>query len=197
MKRIKNYVLVLAVLMMSMSFTMTAYADSVSGAGGTGQGNITGTNVYTFSYIYDGTIDAIVLKVDTTKPVKAFGNTCTHTFGPGDTTTLNTNYPQLGSSLESAIATMNAYGGYNLSADAAKASGEDIEVWAVARGLVPQEVGKADVCLVGPQIRFDIKAIAKELPGVPVEMIEMKSYGTMNGKAIIQQAKALYEKSKA
>ena len=122
MKRIKNYVLVLAVLMMSMSFTMTAYADSVSGAGGTGQGNITGTNVYTFSYIYDGTIDAIVLKVDTTKPVKAFGNTCTHTFGPGDTTTLNTNYPQLGSSLESAIATMNAYGGYNLSPDAAKAT---------------------------------------------------------------------------
>ena len=82
-------------------------------------------------------------------------------------------------------------------ADAAKATGEDIEVWAVARGLVNQQVGKADVCLVGPQIRFDIKAIAKELPGVPVEMIEMKSYGTMNGKAIIQQAKALYEKSKA
>lgn len=122
MKKIRAWFMMLAVVVMALSITMTAYADSVDDAGGTGQGNISGTNVYTFSYIYDGTIDAIVLKVDTKNPVKAFGNTCSHTFGPGDTTTLNTNYPQLGSSLESAIATMNAYGGYNLSASDAKAT---------------------------------------------------------------------------
>ena len=100
----KWFLCLIGIFFLSVSSTMTAYADSVSDAGGTGQGNISGTNVYTFSYIYDSSIDAIVLKVETTKPVKAFGNTCTHTFGPGDTTTLNTNYPQLGSSLESAIA---------------------------------------------------------------------------------------------
>ena len=76
-------------------------------------------------------------------------------------------------------------------ANAAKELGEDVEVWAVPRGLAKQQQGKADVCLVGPQIRFDIKAIQAELPDIPVEMIEMKAYGTMNGKAIIQQAKKL------
>ncbi len=75
--------------------------------------------------------------------------------------------------------------------EAAVELGEDIEVWAVPRGLAPQQAGKCDVCLVGPQIRFEIKGIRKELPDVPVEMIEMKSYGTMNGKAIIKQAKDL------
>ena len=76
-------------------------------------------------------------------------------------------------------------------ANAAKELGEDIEVWAVPRGLVKDQIGKADVCLVGPQIRFEIKSIKQELTDIPVEMIEMKAYGTMNGKAIVQQAKKL------
>ena len=123
MKKIKKLYFMLAVIVMAMSITMTAYADSIDDAGGTGEGNISGTNVYTFSYVYDGTLDAIVLKVDTTKPVKAFGNKCTYTFsGPNDNVTLNTKNPQLGSSLESAIQTMNVYGGYNLSVDDAKAA---------------------------------------------------------------------------
>lgn len=75
--------------------------------------------------------------------------------------------------------------------EAAKELGEEMEVWAVPRGLAAQQAGKCDVCLVGPQIRFEIKGIRKELPDIPVEMIEMKSYGTMNGKAIIKQAKEL------
>lgn len=77
---------------------------------------------------------------------------------------------------------------------AAKELGEEMEVWAVPRGLASQQLGKCDVCLVGPQIRFEIKGIRKELPDIPVEMIEMKSYGTMNGKAIIKQAKELLGK---
>ena len=77
---------------------------------------------------------------------------------------------------------------------AAKELGEEMEVWAVPRGLAAQQAGKCDVCLVGPQIRFEIKNIRKELPDIPVEMIEMRSYGTMDGKAIVKHAKSLVEK---
>lgn len=44
---------------MTMMFSVTALADSVDDVGGTGQGDIGGTNVYTFSYIYDASDDAI------------------------------------------------------------------------------------------------------------------------------------------
>lgn len=122
MNRVKK-VLFSFVLTMCLIFGIAGvvYADSIDDVGGTGQGNIGGTNVYTFSYIYRADLDAIVLKVDTTKHVNSFGGT-TYTFtSPDDNLTLHTQNPRLGSSLESAIEAMNAAGGYNLSAADAKA----------------------------------------------------------------------------
>lgn len=124
MKRIKK-VLVGCLFLICTTFTIhtTAYADRVGDAGGTDQGNIGGTNVYTFSYSYDSSDDAIKLTVTTTRAINSFGGTKSHTFNsPSDQTVLNTQNPRLGSSLESAIATMNAVGGYNLSVDSAKAA---------------------------------------------------------------------------
>lgn len=107
---------------MLLSSSVVAYADDIGDTGDTGQGDITGSNVYTFYYSYDSSLDAIVLTVRTKNPIKSFGNTTSHTFSsPYDNTVLNTSNPQLGSSLESAIATMNSVGGYNLSASDAKA----------------------------------------------------------------------------
>ena len=111
----------LVILCISAGSAITVYADSIGDVGGTGQGDIGGTNVYTFSYIYRADLDAIVLRVDTTKAVSSFGGT-TYTFtSPDDNLTLHTKNPHLGSSLESAIEAMNAAGGYNLSAADAKA----------------------------------------------------------------------------
>lgn len=118
-KRI-SCILLLFVLLFSSS--VVAYADDIGDTGDTDQGDVTGSNVYTFYYSYDSGADAIVLTVRTKNPIKGFGNTCSHTFSsPSDTTVLNTSNPKLGSSLESAIATMNSVGGYNLSASDAKA----------------------------------------------------------------------------
>jgi len=101
----------------------TAYADGIGDTGGTDQGNTGGTNVYTFSYSYDAGADAIKLTVTTIRPINSFGGTTSHTFNSSfDQTVLNTQNPRLGSSLESAIATMNAVGGYNLSVDSAKSA---------------------------------------------------------------------------
>lgn len=118
----KGLYCILLILVMLLSSSVVAYADDIGDTGDTDQGDITGSNVYTFYYSYDSGADAIVFTVRTKNPIKGFGNTCSHTFSsPSDTTVLNTSNPQLGSSLESAIATMNSVGGYNLSASDAKA----------------------------------------------------------------------------
>lgn len=118
----KGLCCILLLLVMLLSSSVVAYADDIGDTGDTDQGDVTGSNVYTFHYSYDSGADAIVLTVRTKNPIKGFGNTCSHTFSsPSDTTVLNTSNPQLGSSLESAIATMNSVGGYNLSVSDAKA----------------------------------------------------------------------------
>ena len=53
-----------------------------------------------------------------------------------------------------------------------------------------------DVILLGPQVRFQKSAIEKLAAGrkkgpIPVEVIDMRDYGTMNGKAVFEMAKKL------
>ena len=51
---------------------------------------------------------------------------------------------------------------------------------------------KADVILLGPQVRYAQKAIEKQyVNGVPVDNIGMKEYGMMNGAAVLEQALSL------
>lgn len=100
----------------------TVFADDVGDTGGTGQGDITGTNVYTFNYIYDSSRDAIELQVVTKNPISSFGNTNSHTYtSPSDQLVLHTQNPICGNTIDNAIATMNAVGGYNLSVSDVKA----------------------------------------------------------------------------
>ncbi|MDD3138680.1 MAG: InlB B-repeat-containing protein [Lachnospiraceae bacterium] len=123
MRYIKRILLCLLLLVtLATSGSVIVYADDIGDTGDTGQGDIGGTNVYTFSYIYDFSRDAIELQVTTKKPIKAFGNTTSHTFtSPSDQTTLNTQNPRLGNSLENAISSMISSGGYNLSVVTVKA----------------------------------------------------------------------------
>ena len=47
-----------------------------------------------------------------------------------------------------------------------------------------------DVVLLGPQVRFML-AKAKELlepKGIPVDVIEMRAYGLMDGKGVLEKA---------
>lgn len=119
----KYLLLVMTALLLLLPCSMTVYADSIGGTGDTDQGDKTGSNVYTFYYYYNSSHDAIELTVNTKNPIKGFGNTTSHTYSsPSDGTVLNTANPQLGRSLESAIADMNSVGGYNLSATDAKAA---------------------------------------------------------------------------
>lgn len=117
-------------------FVSRVYADSIGDTGGTGEGGITGSNVYTFSYIYDASNDAIELKVDTKNPIKGFGNTTSHTFtSPSDKTVLNTKNPRLGNSLDNAVASMNAVGGYNLSVSYVKSALNSLGYYDAGNGI--------------------------------------------------------------
>jgi len=70
--------------------------------------------------------------------------------------------------------------------DAAKANGIEIEIFALPvseAGSVAEEV---DVVLLGPQVRYQKKQVDSLVKGrVPVEVIDMRAYGTMDGGAVL------------
>lgn len=58
-----------------------------------------------------------------------------------------------------------------------------IEAYPISKA---QECGAAaDICLLGPQVRFNMDAVKKQV-SCPVEAIDMKAYGMMDGKAVIE-----------
>ncbi len=75
--------------------------------------------------------------------------------------------------------------------DAATEQGIEAEIWAVGEAQAKENVEKADVILLGPQIRFALSRIQALDPNKPVAAIDMMSYGKMDGKKILADAIAL------
>ena len=71
--------------------------------------------------------------------------------------------------------------------EAAAAAGKDYEIAAYSAS----KAADADAVLLGPQIRFSKDKIAAELPGVPVEAIDMRMYGRMDGKGTVELAEKI------
>ena len=74
---------------------------------------------------------------------------------------------------------------------AAKAKGVEAKIWAVGEQAADANVGEADVVLVGPQMRFKVPEIKKSHPDIPVDSIDMRDYGMMNGAAVLDKALSL------
>ena len=79
---------------------------------------------------------------------------------------------------------------------AAKDAGYDAKIFALPFSDTPRVLEDVDVILLGPQVRFQKSAIEKLAAGrkkgpIPVEVIDMRDYGTMNGKAVFEMAKKL------
>lgn len=72
--------------------------------------------------------------------------------------------------------------------DEANVKAIDATIWAVAEVEASEEVRKADVVLLGPQIRFKLPQIKALCPNKPVEAIDMRLYGMMDGKAVLEKA---------
>ncbi len=71
---------------------------------------------------------------------------------------------------------------------AASEQGIDAQIWAVGANEVKANADKADIILLGPQVRYAQKKIESEAPGVPVAHIDMRDYGMMNGNSVLKQA---------
>lgn len=72
---------------------------------------------------------------------------------------------------------------------AAADQGYDVEVSAHSVSEATRVGADADIILLGPQVRFNLSNVQKQLPGKPVEVIDMRAYGTMNGEAVINEVK--------
>ncbi len=67
---------------------------------------------------------------------------------------------------------------------AAEARGLEITIYAHAASEAKRMLDKADIVLLGPQVRF-MKNEMDKLAKVPVQIIDMRAYGTMNGDKVI------------
>lgn len=71
----------------------------------------------------------------------------------------------------------------------------DVNIEAFSVEIIDQIKAKADVILVGPQIRHMLPEINKIVAGgCPVEMISMADYGLINGKHVLERALELLKK---
>ena len=70
--------------------------------------------------------------------------------------------------------------------DAAKECGEEVEINALAIAECSSLINEVDIVLLGPQVRFQ-KPVVEKLAGgrIPVEVIDMRLYGIMDGKSIL------------
>ncbi len=75
----------------------------------------------------------------------------------------------------------------------AAAKEEDLEctINAYSLSAVSQYGSGADAVLLGPQVRFNLDKVKAKLPGKPVEVIDMKQYGMMDGKSVLATAKKM------
>lgn len=73
---------------------------------------------------------------------------------------------------------------------AAEDQGLDVEIWAVGQNDVEKSMENADVLLCGPQMRFlETKLAPKgEELGIPVDVIDTKTYGRCDGQAVLKTA---------
>lgn len=76
----------------------------------------------------------------------------------------------------------------------AEEQGIQCNICAVPIDIVRKQFEKADVLLIGPQVRYvlpEFKQLGEE-KGIPVEVINTVHYGTFNGKEVLKFAEKLY-----
>ena len=81
---------------------------------------------------------------------------------------------------------------------AAKEMGDEVKIFALPFSEAETVLEEVDCILLGPQVRFQKTAIEKMAKGrkngpIPVAVIDMRDYGTMNGKAVYTTALKLFD----
>ncbi|MDD7209054.1 MAG: PTS sugar transporter subunit IIB [Lachnospiraceae bacterium] len=78
---------------------------------------------------------------------------------------------------------------------AAKEMNVEADINAVSVTELNDIIGDVDVVMLGPQVKFQKAAVVELAAGrTPVDVIDMRDYGMMNGKKVLQTALDLIEK---
>lgn len=75
--------------------------------------------------------------------------------------------------------------------EAAAAENFECTIAAYPTSEARDKASDADVILLGPQVRFNKGKVAEQCPGIPIDAIDMKVYGRMDGKGALAIAKKL------
>ena len=71
---------------------------------------------------------------------------------------------------------------------AAKEMGVEVHIEALPVSECSTKIDEVDIVLLGPQVRFQKPVVEKLANGrIPVEVIDMRSYGIMDGKSILKR----------
>lgn len=73
---------------------------------------------------------------------------------------------------------------------AAKDLGIEATIWAISADDMRDNWDKAEVVLLGPQIRYKLAELKKEgdARNIPVDVINPVDYGTVNGQKVLESA---------
>lgn len=74
---------------------------------------------------------------------------------------------------------------------AAAEKGLECKIWAVSESALLAEytADPCDVLLIGPQVRFRLNGIKEQVKNaIPVDVIDMRLYGMMDGAKVLDQA---------
>ena len=74
---------------------------------------------------------------------------------------------------------------------AAESENFECEIAAYPTSEAKDKAAGSDVVLLGPQVRFQKAKIQELLPGIPVDAIDMRMYGRMDGKGALEFARKL------
>ena len=69
--------------------------------------------------------------------------------------------------------------------EAAAAQGKEYNIAAYSLNETDKYAPLADVILIGPQVRFALDKLKKAYPGKPIDFIDMRIYGLMDGKGAL------------
>ena len=67
----------------------------------------------------------------------------------------------------------------------------ECEIQAIPYKIDAPELVSADVILLGPQVRYNLKNVKDRYPDKPCESMDMMAYGMCDGAKILDQAKKL------
>ena len=69
--------------------------------------------------------------------------------------------------------------------------GYDCSIEAYSVSELDEVKKTADVILLGPQVKFQLKKLAPKCEGIPMAVIDQMDYGMMNGKKVLKMARKL------